>query len=420
MASLYKALKVQHPIYRLVVYWVLHFQQRASTMRSVNHRRRSIAAMNEKIAHPGESLRVKLEERGWTQNDLATIMGRPARLVTEIVTGKRSITPETAVELGAALGTTAQWWMNQEFAYRLSQIRNVDVPKVSRRARLFALGPVNEMVKRGWLEQSQNISVLEQRFMQFVDADNLDVAPTFDAHAFRQSTPYHTDTPAQTLWLFRVRQLAGLVTATRYSKARHEEIVEGLRQLVPSPEEVRHVPRLLADAGVRLVVVEPLKSTRIDGVCFWLADDAPVVAISMRYNRIDYFWHTLMHELAHLRNQDGLANDHATVDVDVEGERQSDRTLAHERDADRIATETLVPRDALENFISRLAPLYSSRAIRGFAATNRTHAGIVVGQLQHRGEIPYSKYRQLLVPVRDFIVESALTDGWGHTISVEF
>ena len=349
---------------------------------------------------------------------MATIMGRPARLVTEIVTGKRSITPGTAVELGAALGTTAQWWMDQEFAYRLSQVSKAEVPKVSRRARLFALGPVNEMFKRGWLEQSRDISVLEQRFMQFVDAVDLAVAPTFYAHAFRKSTPYHTDTPAQTLWLFRVRQLAGLVSAARYSEGRYEEIVEGLRKFVPSPEEVRHVPRLLAEAGVRLVVVEPLKSTRIDGVCFWLADDAPVVAISMRYNRIDYFWHTLMHELAHLRNQDGLANDHATVDIDRE--RQSDSTLAHEREADRIATDTLLPRDALENFINRIAPLYSSRAIRGFAATTGTHAGIVVGQLQHRGEVPYSKYRPLLVPVRDFIVQAALTDGWGHTVSVKF
>ena len=379
--------------------------------------RRCVEVMDEPVAHPGEAIRAKMKERGWTQLDLAVIMGRPLQRVSDIIMGKRRITPGTAAELSAAFGTTAQWWMDQESAYRLSQVTNSDLPNVSRRARLFALGPVNEMVRRGWLEQSRDIAVLEQQFMRFVDTDNLDVAPTFYAHAFRKSTPYHTDTPAQTLWLFRVRQLAGLVPAARYSEDRYEEIVEGLRKLVPSPEEVRHVPRLLAEAGVRLVVVEPLKSTRIDGVCFWLADNAPVVAISMRYNRIDYFWHTLMHELAHLRNQDGLANDHATVDI--EGERQ-DSTLAHEREADTIATETLVPRDALENFISRLAPLYSSKAIRGFAATTGTHAGIVVGQLQHREEVPYAKYRQLLVPVRDFIVQAALTDGWGNTVSVTF
>ena len=386
-------------------------------MRIINERR-GVDIMDETVIPPGELIRAKMEEMGWTQLDMSNIMGRTSQWVNDIITGKRRISPRTAVELSAAFGTTAQWWMDQESAYRLSQVNKEDLPKVSRRARLFALGPVNEMVKRGWLEQSRDIDVLEQRFMKFAGVDNLDVPPTFYAHAFRKSTPYHTDTSAQTLWLFRVHQLAGLVTAARYSDAKYKETVEGLRELVPSPEEVRHVPHLLADAGVRLVVVEPLKGTRIDGVCFWLADDAPVVAISMRYNRIDYFWHTLMHELAHLKNQDGLDNDRATVDVEMEGE--ADSSLAHEREADRIATENLVTRDALENFIGRISPLYSAKAIRGFAATNGTHPGIVVGQLQHRGEVPYSKYRQLLVPVRDFIVESTLTDGWGHTISVTF
>ena len=36
----------------------------------------------------------------------------------------------------------------------------------------------------------------------------------------------------------------------------------------------------------------------------------------MRYDRIDYFWHTLMHELEHVKNQDGLANANASIDTD--------------------------------------------------------------------------------------------------------
>lgn len=367
--------------------------------------------------HPGEILKAYMEERGWTQTDLANIMGRSSRHISELVVGKRSITPRTAAQLGAAFGTTPQSWMDLESAYRLSRITPQDLPKVARRARLFGLGPINEMIRRGWLESSRDITVLEQRFLEFADSDSLDISPTFYAHAFRKSTPYHTDTLAQTMWLFRVRQLAQLVSAERYSEGRYAGMIEDLRKLVPNPEDVRHVPKLLAEAGVRLVVVEPLKGTRIDGVSFWLADDAPVIAVSMRYNRIDYFWHTLMHELAHMENKDGLANDHATIDT--EGDHQASM-LAGEREIDRMASNALVPGDVLENFIGRVAPIYSSKAITGFAAVNGTHAGIVVGQLQHREEIPYSKYRQLLVPVRDSVVQSALTDGWGHSVSVTF
>ena len=369
------------------------------------------------VVHPGEILKAYMAERGWTQTDLADIMGRSFRHISELVVGKRSITPEIAAQLGAAFDTTPQLWMDLESAYRLSRITPRDLPKVARRARLYGLGPINEMVRRGWLEPSRDIAVLEHQFMRFAGADNLEVNPTFYAHAFRKSTPYHTDTHAQTMWLFRVRQLAQLVSAERYSEGGYAGMIEDLRKLVPNPEDVRHVPRLLAEAGVRLVVVEPLKGTRIDGVCFWLADDAPVIAISLRYNRIDYFWHTLMHELAHMKKRDGLANDHATIDT--EGELQVSM-LSAEREIDMMASHALVPGEVLENFIGRVAPIYSSKSIRGFAAVNGTHPGIVVGQLQHRGEIPYSKYRQSLVPVRDSVVQSALTDGWGHSVSVTF
>jgi len=57
---------------------------------------------------PGEFIRDELEERGWIQADLAKIMGRPLPAVNEIILGKRSITPETAVALGSAFDTNAE------------------------------------------------------------------------------------------------------------------------------------------------------------------------------------------------------------------------------------------------------------------------------------------------------------------------
>ncbi len=56
-----------------------------------------------------------------TQTDLGEILGRPPRVVNEIITGKRGITPETAKGLAEALGTTAQFWMNLESAWRLQK-----------------------------------------------------------------------------------------------------------------------------------------------------------------------------------------------------------------------------------------------------------------------------------------------------------
>ena len=68
------------------------------------------------VFHPGEHLLDELEARGWTQTEFAEIIGRPLRLVNEIINGKRGITPETAREFAAALGTSAEFWMNLDFS----------------------------------------------------------------------------------------------------------------------------------------------------------------------------------------------------------------------------------------------------------------------------------------------------------------
>src|SRR6202046_3232082 len=70
---------------------------------------------------PGEFIRDELEARGWTQEDLAQIMGRPLRLVNELVNAKKQITPDTARGLGEAFDTDPLFWMNLDSAYRLSQ-----------------------------------------------------------------------------------------------------------------------------------------------------------------------------------------------------------------------------------------------------------------------------------------------------------
>ena len=88
---------------------------------------------------PGEFIRDELEARGWTQGDLAQIMGRPLRLVNELIAGKKQITPDTARGLAKAFGDDdALYWMNFDSAYRLSQTKPAD-ESVGRRAKLYSL-----------------------------------------------------------------------------------------------------------------------------------------------------------------------------------------------------------------------------------------------------------------------------------------
>ena len=72
---------------------------------------------------PGELLAEELEARGMTQLDLATLMGRPPKVISEIVRGRKAITPRTAIEIEQALGIAAIFWLRLEAQYRLALAR---------------------------------------------------------------------------------------------------------------------------------------------------------------------------------------------------------------------------------------------------------------------------------------------------------
>ena len=55
-----------------------------------------------------------------SQRELATLMGRPPQLISEIVRGRRGISAETALQLEAALGTAAHIWVGLDADYRLA------------------------------------------------------------------------------------------------------------------------------------------------------------------------------------------------------------------------------------------------------------------------------------------------------------
>jgi HTH-type transcriptional regulator/antitoxin HigA len=86
---------------------------------------------------PGDLIREGLEERGWTQTQFARVLGRPLQTVNEILTGKKRITAETALQIAAAFGTSPELWLNLENAYRLSIAPNPD-PQITKRAKSLA------------------------------------------------------------------------------------------------------------------------------------------------------------------------------------------------------------------------------------------------------------------------------------------
>lgn len=75
------------------------------------------------LVPPGEMLAEELQERGITQSELARTMSRPLTAINAIIAGRKAITPDTALDLQAALGIKAEFWLNMETSFRLAKAR---------------------------------------------------------------------------------------------------------------------------------------------------------------------------------------------------------------------------------------------------------------------------------------------------------
>lgn len=364
---------------------------------------------------PGEAIREELDERGWSQRDLAAIMGVQPSIVSGIVNGTRPISLDLARNLAAAFGTSVQYWVNMETAYRL-HLSPASHTGTTLRSEVFKVAPVNEMIKRGWIESAIDVDVLRSRVERFYGRRLEELDSEELACAARRGM---TDGPLNTqqrAWVQRARILAKAVHAEPFTSSSVDTAIARLRPLMSHAEEIRHVARILAECGIRFLIIEHLPQTRIDGVCLWLGEK-PVIALSLRYDRLDYFWFTLLHELGHVSCRDGFTTA-LDPDIDLVGEKATLTNVKSdvEKKADIFASEHTIKQSEMDDFIVRVRPLFSKKKIQGFALRQGVHPALVIGQLQHKGAIHWSHSREFLVKVREIITGSALTDGWGQIL----
>lgn len=367
------------------------------------------------VPHPGEYIAEELEARGWLQRDLAYILGISEQGINMIISGKRGISPEMAKALGEAFDVSPVFFSNLQNAYEMSRASAPD-PSIARRALFQGVYPVREMIKRGWLEDTP-VPLLEAQLMRFFRRNDVCDIP-YLAHAAKKSGDYNEASPEQLAWLFRVRQICSEMVVPKYSESKLREVVkEVLPRHMLDPEEVRHVPRILSECGVRFAIVERLPKALIDGVCFWLDDASPMVGMTTRFDRIDNFWFVLRHELEHVLNGDGrgVADEDIEVDVDLQGDESG--LPPEEVQANKAAANFCVPTDQMDSFYVRKAPYISEKDVVGFARRIGRHPGIVVGQLQRRLERPEYLTR-LKVKIRHHVAASAIVDGWGEPAPV--
>ena len=366
------------------------------------------------VEPPGTFIKLELEARGWSQRDLAFILGQTEQQLNPLLSGKRGITPDMARLLGDAFDVSPQFFLNLQSRYDLQNSKDPD-PAVRTRAELQAQYPVRDMIRRGWIQDGE-ASLLQLQVDRFFEAANDDM-PGDVAFAAKR-THYDATPPHQRAWVYRVRQLAKEMEVEPYSPDKLRALLPKLRSLMIDPESVASVPALLAECGVRFVIVEVLPNAKISGVCTWLDDETPVIGMSTLYDRLDNFWFVLRHELEHVLQGHGKRSIGMIDHLAGEGTKDANGSMDEEDIADTEAADFCVPAAKMASFYARKHPYFSERDVLGFAALMAVHPAIVVGQLQKRMK-RFDYLRKYQVPIRRYLLKEAVADGWGNVADAQ-
>lgn len=370
---------------------------------------------------PGQLIEALLRDRGWSQRVLAIVLNMDETGINRLVSDKRPVDAAMALMLEEVFAVSAERFLELQKSLDLARARITSRPDAGRaiRARLFGDLPIAEMIKRGWIdaESIKDTKRIENELMRFFGAnrpEDIEVLP----HAAKKTTVNKEATPAQMAWLYRVKQIATDMLVGPYSPSSIETAIGKLRPLLSSAEGVAKVPRIMAECGIRFVIVESLSSEKIDGVCFWLNEKSPVIGMSLRFDRNDNFWFVLRHELEHVRQRHGQTT--IMLDAELEGDRAGagPDIADEERIANNAAQDFCVPAAMMDAFVARKAPFFTERDLIGFARVLKVHPGLVAGQLQRRTG-RYDRFRDHLVKVRSVIAPNAIKDGWGDVAPVD-
>lgn len=279
------------------------------------------------------------------------------------------------------MSTHDRGWADFTHTTRTSEVTAHELFERYREFQLFiAKLSRKELVARRWLRTVDDDSPLETVFFDLP----LSKQPTL----FRKSTK--ADENLLAIWQARAQVQAEYQYLDKNPLAftgLTKDHLRKLAQLSVNPQVIRELPSILSELGIILVYVLALPGMKADGAVFHLSTGHPVIAMSLRFPRLDYFWFTLLHELAHLVLHADQIKEPVFFDV------EADEKEATEKAANRLAKNSFVDRNTWRN----CEPKYdtSERAVRSYAGYECIHPAIVAGFLRKESG-NYKRYSTII------------------------
>ncbi len=317
---------------------------------------------------PIEAIKFRMEQQGLKQRDLVPLIGSKSK-VSEVLSRKRTLSLPMLRALSAGLDIPI------EILAREPEPAPPDEDNIE-----WGRYPIREMFELGWLNsdesevEARTDEVLREFFGPFAPAAMLDALYRMTKHSVRSARK--ADPYALSAWTARVMQLAEAQPEVKNeSTVVSPDFMRALAKLSQEADGPRLAKEYLAAEGIALVIVPHLRRTYLDGCALFTETERTVIGMTIRYDRTDYFWFTLMHELAH-------ASLHALTEITV---FLDDLQLTHsddprETDSDKLAMEVLIPEAFWKDVADKLE--WNRTSAELLAEQLEIHPAIVAGRMR--------------------------------------
>jgi HTH-type transcriptional regulator/antitoxin HigA len=350
---------------------------------------------------PGYFIREEMELREWTQEDLADVMGITPKHLNAILREKQPLTLEIARLLGEVFNTSVQYWINIDTAYRLwkEQDKSEREKAADLKGMIYERMPINDMIKKGWLLPYEGLDELKEQVMKFWGMKSLDFSP-HDANLLpcltRKSEAYNQYNASYALtWYRKACLVAETWRVKPYDQNKLKSLYERLHSYTIADGDINEFLYELNEAGVIFFVLSHLSKTYLDGAAFFSGSN-PVIVYTGRYKRIDNFWFTIAHEIAHIIKH---IDDKTPFILDNFSNKERSRI---EDEANSLAAKMLKHNDIAGFLEPYLAYLTTSR-VEECAEKYEIHPAIIIGKLAHDGKVSYVNQKLYNDNVLEFI-----------------
>lgn len=353
------------------------------------------------VSPPGETIIDLIEEREWSQAELAQRLGYTPKHLNQLIKGKAALTEDAALRLERVLGSTANFWLNREAKYREHLARIEAQERYQNWIDWLDKLPLSDLKKAGVISNERLTAqskpeIVERLLRFFCVASPEQWQQRYDAGmqvAFRRTRATQSDIGAISSWLRLGEIEAEKLDGPNYNRAKFEKALKHIRNLTIQPPEQfePELRRHCHEAGVAFVLVPAIPRAHVSGVARWLNAHRPLIQLSLYGKTNDKFWFTFFHEAAHILLHSEDSGEKKTIYLDDFNANNQDSKEEHE--ANQWAGEFLIP----PIYDSRLTELRSKEAVTGFSQEISIHPAIVVGRLQHDGVIEPSWMNDLKV-----------------------